>query len=181
MKYASLFGRTSTFCARLLCIGLVAASALIACGDDDEPSAAGNDAAGMGGGNAGTGADEGTSIDVDIGEFFVTPSEETAPEGTITSHVNTEGPDDIHELVVLKTDIEPDMLPLNADGDADEEADGVEAVGEVEDIEAGDSADLELELEAAKYVLICNIAQVEPDGTIEHHYEEGMYAAFTVE
>jgi hypothetical protein len=36
------------------------------------------------------------------------------------------------------------------------------------------------DLAPGKYVLICNIVQTEPDGSIEAHYKVGMRTAFTV-
>jgi hypothetical protein len=35
-------------------------------------------------------------------------------------------------------------------------------------------------MEAGRYLLICNITEVE-DGEIESHYKKGMVAVFTVE
>ena len=36
------------------------------------------------------------------------------------------------------------------------------------------------ELPAAEYVLVCNITEVEEDGTVESHLEKGMLTTFTV-
>ena len=41
------------------------------------------------------------------------------------------------------------------------------------EVEAGQSADLSVNLTKGNYVVICNIAE-------NHHYMQGMYAAFTV-
>jgi hypothetical protein len=51
-------------------------------------------------------------------------------------------------------------------------------LGEIEDIESGDSQTLTLDLDAGDYVLFCNIVE-EEDGEVESHFAEGMYATFT--
>jgi len=53
----------------------------------------------------------------------------------------------------------------------DEEGEGLEAVDEIEDIEAGTSPTLTVDLDAGSYVLICNITG---------HYDAGMHTALTV-
>jgi uncharacterized cupredoxin-like copper-binding protein len=151
----------------IMCLPLLALCFTMGCCSDDDSGSESN---------AST-----TTIDVKIGEFYVHATPASTPAGTVKFHITNEGPEDVHELVVLKTDIAPADLPLNADGDADEEADGVTAMGEVEDLAVDASEDLELDLAAGKYVLICNIAQAEPDAGMEHHYPLGMYAGFTVE
>jgi len=82
----------------------------------------------------------------------------------------------IHEFVVVKTELdEADPPPVEA-GSVDEEAAGMEAVDEIEDIEAGSSEELTVDLDSGNYVLFCNV--VEGD---QVHYQEGMYTSFTVE
>ena len=88
---------------------------------------------------------------------------------------------EIHEFVIIKTDLEPDALPTAADGSVDEAGAGIEVIDEIEDIPAGESADpLAVDLEAGSYVLICNIVD-EDVSPPESHYQEGMHTAFTVE
>ena len=144
----------------------ISASLFTACGSDD---------ADVGGGTPVT-----TTVNITLDEFSVIATPNSAPAGKVKFHVTNVG-EDVHELVVLKTNLPPGMIPLNAEGDADEDAAGVANIGEKEDIASGASADLELDLGAGKYVLICNLAMVEPDGSIEHHYAEGMYSGFTVQ
>jgi len=90
------------------------------------------------------------------------------------------GPDDIHEMVVLRTDLDPAALPVDKDGKADEEADGITSIGETGDVAVGETKEASFDLAPGKYVLICNIVQTEPDGSIEAHYKVGMRTAFTV-
>ena len=73
----------------------------------------------------------------------------------------------IHDLVVIKTDLAPNALPLDG-GKAKEDG----KVGGVANISAGVSRKLVLELPAGHYVLICNVPG---------HYQLGMRTALTVE
>lgn len=117
-----------------------------------------------------------TTVNVTLSEFEVAPEVTSAPAGSITFHVTNDGPDDIHEFVVFKTDLAADALPVAEDGSVDEEGEGVELKDEIEDIPVGDSQDVTITLDAGNYVLICNIVEAG-----EVHYEMGMRTAFTVE
>jgi uncharacterized cupredoxin-like copper-binding protein len=141
-----------------VCVLAFVLLALPACGDDD------------GGGS--TGASGGaTTVDVTLQEFAVIPGAASAPAGSITFNATNMGPEDDHELVVIRTDLAPDALPTQANGAVDEEGEGVEAIDEVEDIAGGSDAELTVNLDAGSYVVICNLPG---------HYRQGMHAAFTV-
>jgi uncharacterized cupredoxin-like copper-binding protein len=128
---------------------------------------------------AGCSGDE-TTIDVTVQEFAVVPAASSAPAGDVTFDVTNEGPDDVHEFVVFKTDLAPDALPTVEDGSVDEEGQGVELIDEIEDIAVGDTPTLTVSLDAGSYVFICNIVEEEGGETIAH-YQQGMRVAFTVE
>lgn len=130
--------------------------------------------------SAGCSGDEETTVDVTVQEFAVIPAESSAPAGDVTFDVTNEGPDDVHEFVVFKTDLAPDALPTAADGSVDEEGEGVELIDEIEDIAVGDTPTLTVTLDAGSYVFICNIVE-EEDGETIAHYQQGMRVAFTVE
>jgi len=100
--------------------------------------------------------------------------------GTVAFEVTNEGPNDPHELVVVKTDLGLAELPTNADGSFNEEGDGVEVIGEIEEFEPGATESMSWDLEAGGYVLLCNLVE-EEEGGIESHYDLGMKTAFTVE
>lgn len=153
----------------LFSVAAVAALALIAagCGDDDDDDGAGGD-----GGGAAT-------VDVLLSEFIVEPDPASAAAGDVTFAVTNEG-EEVHEFVIVKTDLAADALPTLEDGSFDEEGSGVEVVDEIEDIEAGGDGQVTANLEAGSYVLLCNLVE-EEDGEAESHYAEGMHVAFTVE
>jgi uncharacterized cupredoxin-like copper-binding protein len=123
---------------------------------------------------------EATTLDVTLQEFAVIPATDSAPAGSITFNVENTGPD-IHEFVVIKTDLAPDALPTDENG-AVTEGGGlfpfVEVIDEIEDIPVGESPSLTVDLEAGNYVLICNIWDEEEQ---EAHYAVGMRTVFTVE
>jgi uncharacterized cupredoxin-like copper-binding protein len=127
---------------------------------------------------AASGAAGGTMVDVTLQEFSVLPAEASAPAGTITFAVTNDGPDDVHEFVILRTDLEPGDLPTDEHGAVDESGEGIEVVDEIEDLPVGETQEVTVDLEAGSYVLICNIYDADED---EAHYAEGMRMAFTVE
>jgi uncharacterized cupredoxin-like copper-binding protein len=159
----------------LIATGVILAGVLLAaCGDDDEGGGEATEAARTTAAAAG----EGTEIDVTLQEFSVIPETDSAEAGEITFNVENIGPDDIHEFVVMKTDLEPDALPTLPDGSVDEEGEGPEVIDEIEDLPVGESQSVTVDLEAGNYALICNIYDETED---EAHYEQGMHTAFTVE
>lgn len=145
---------------------VLAAIALVlfaACGDDDDD-----------------GGDDGgaSTVGIELLEFSVLANPDSAGAGDVTFEIENAGPDDVHEFVVIKTDLDPAELPTGDDGSVDEEGEGMEVIGEVEDVEVGASESLTVNLEAGSYALICNIFDADEN---ESHYQEGMHTAFTVE
>lgn len=142
----------------------------------DSPSAgAGGEATSVAVPSAGAGGGA-TSVAVTLQEWAVLPESDSAPAGDVTFTVTNEGPEDIHEFVVLKTDLDPAELPVDADGVVSEAGEGIEVIDEVEDLPVGESQDLTVTLEAGSYVLLCNIWSEDES---EAHYTMGMRVAFT--
>lgn len=126
-------------------------------------------------------AGPGTStVNVTLQEFAVLPDVASVPAGSVTFVVNNVGPEDVHEMVVIKTDFGVLDLPVDGDGKVMEDGAGMSIIGEIEDIEIGATEQVSLDLDAGKYLLICNILQTEPDGSLESHYRMGMSTAFEV-
>lgn len=102
-------------------------------------------------------------------EFMVTVDPASTAAGSVTFNATNTGTI-IHNLRVIKTDLEPDALPLD-DFEVDE--DQVDVVARTSaDLDEGESADVTADLDAGSYVLICNVSS---------HYEQGMRAAFSVQ
>ncbi len=190
-------GGASRLLTLVLAMTAFGALALVAtaCGDgEDRP---GVEVVGGGSGSqTGTGTGTGTATGGEIGPGVV----ETKPAGAVEVKAelrewsigldpvkvsagkvyflaDNRGPDDPHELVIIKTDFEPDKLPV-VDGRVPE--DQVDLIGEIEAFAPKSKASGVFDLEPGKYAIICNIAEVE-DGEIESHYELGMRTSFTVE
>ena len=162
-------------------LGLLAALALAAaaCNSGASPSVSASATSSMAAASSAP-AEAATTVNVTVEEYKVTPETDSAPAGDVSFNVTNNGPDDVHEFVVVKTDLAPDALPTKDDGSFDEDGQGVEVLGEVEEIAVGSSEPLDLSLEAVSYVLLCNRVVTE-NGETESHYHEGMHAAFTVE
>ena len=151
---------------RMLAASALASLALVGCtATTASPSADGD------GGDA-------TAVAVTLQEWAVVPDAESAPAGDVVFTVTNDGPEDIHEFVVLRTDLDPADLPVDEDGVVSEEGEGIEVIDEIEDIAVGASEELTVTLEAGSYVLLCNIWS-EDEG--EAHYQMGMHSAFTVD
>ena len=112
----------------------------------------------------------GGGIGAALADYSITLDESTASAGDVTFDVTNEA-EQPHEFVVFKTDLAPDALPVDADGNVDEAGAGVELVDEIEDIGPGDTPSLTVNLDAANYVIICNIPG---------HYAQGMHTPFVV-
>ena len=117
------------------------------------------------------------TVDVSVHEFEVAPETSSASAGEVTFTVTNTGPDDVHEFVVVKTDLAPDALPTEANGAVDEAGAGIEPVDEIEDIAVGATESVTVNLEAGSYVLMCNIYD---QAEKESHYQQGMHTGFTV-
>jgi uncharacterized cupredoxin-like copper-binding protein len=122
--------------------------------------------------------DEGSTVDVTLQEFAVSTSESSVSAGDVTFQANNDGPDDTHEFVIIKTDLDPTELPTDETGAVDENGQGMEVVDEIEDIPVGETKSLTTNLDSGSYVLICNIYDEDEQ---ESHYQEGMRTGFTVE
>jgi uncharacterized cupredoxin-like copper-binding protein len=73
----------------------------------------------------------------------------------------------VHEFVVVKTNLAATGLPVQGDAVVE---DGLDRIGEQEDIAVGATPSLVLTLPAAHYVVFCNV---------EGHYAAGMRADLT--
>ena len=96
-------------------------------------------------------------------------SSNTLPAGTITFHITNSSAAELHEFVIIRTDLTAAQLPLDADGNVAE--DQLSSPGEKGDIAAGQGGDLALALPAGRYLFICN----QPG-----HFNAGMHTVFTV-
>jgi uncharacterized cupredoxin-like copper-binding protein len=121
----------------------------------------------------------GATVSVTLSEWQIVPDRKTAPTGMITVTAENKGAD-VHNLVLLETDLPADGLPVDAHGDVDLKASGVLVVSEIKDLAPGASGQLTIDdAGPGKYVFVCTVAT--SNGTsVGHPYAKGMFAAFSV-
>ena len=115
-----------------------------------------------------------TSVDVSLNDqpaFVVEPSIDSVSAGAVTFNVSNDGAIP-HNLRVIATDLAPDSLPTDDATFTADEAQLDVVASTTQDLLAGDTEELTVDLEAGNYVLICNFPT---------HYDVGMRVAFTVE
>lgn len=141
----------------------IAGLAAVGCGDDDSSTTASDTTttATTGGG--------GEALEIKMGDFYFDPKNATAKAGTVAISAPNVG-DVEHELVLAKTNDDPAKLPTASDGTVDEES--LDIPGEIAEVAAGKTGEGAFDLEAAKYVMFCNLPG---------HYAQGMYGSLTVE
>jgi hypothetical protein len=123
-------------------------------------------------------SDEDSTVTVTLSEWSVAADPESVQEGDVTFDAENDGEED-HELLVVRTDFGAEELPTEDNGSVDEGADGIDVVGETNEIESGDSDSRVFGLDAGNYVLLCNRVS-DVDGEDQSHYELGMRTAFEV-
>ena len=102
-------------------LGLLSALLLVACSSGSEsPAPAGSPPAG---GSPAAGA-----VAVTLQEWAVVPEPASTAAGDVTFQVSNTGPEDVHEFVVLKTDLDAGALPTDDTGAVVEEGEGIEVV-----------------------------------------------------
>ncbi len=115
-----------------------------------------------------------TELNADLTDFVVKGDTTVLKAGDVTITGNNKG-NETHELVLFKTDLEPDSLPVDEEGGVDEAGVGLTLVNEAEGIKPGKSKAFNATVTPGKYLLLCN--------TIENgkkHYMLGMYLPITV-
>jgi len=138
---------------------VVMAAFMVACGGDDDGAKA-------------------SKVDVALKEWTIAPSTASVKAGDITFTVSNNGTT-AHEMVIIKSDLAPDALPVDENGKVLE--DDLDAIDEVDAFAAGTTEELTVNLAAGKYILICNILENPPGQEAVSHYQNGMATAFTVE
>jgi uncharacterized cupredoxin-like copper-binding protein len=95
----------------------------------------------------------------------------SVPAGEVMFDLTNVG-DEVHELIVIKSDMDTAALPPSAvRGEVDEAAIG-EYIGGWEDVQPGAMASGTLTLAPGRYVLLCNLTD---------HYSRGMVSTLQVD
>jgi len=111
------------------------------------------------------------SVNVGQKEFSLSVSSRSVAAGSVTVTVDNKGAV-THELVVFRTALDENSLPLEAGGHKiDEEGAGITHLDpEAEDVATGSSKTITIDLPPGRYVFVCNI---------EDHYKQGMHTVVT--
>ncbi len=120
----------------------------------------------------------GGKVNVMLQEWRVVADTKKVSPGEVIITVQNRGKEK-HELVLLKTDVPYDKLPMAKDGGIDETGAGT-VITEVEDIEPKMIKTMTANLEPGNYVLLCNVVEVE-GGSLEEHYKMGMRVPLLVQ
>jgi uncharacterized cupredoxin-like copper-binding protein len=124
----------------------------------------------VGCGDSSSSGTTGDGVPVTLREYAVSVGETSVAAGDVKFRIDNEGKLE-HELVVFRTDLAPDALPMSGNR-VDESGAGITHLDpEAEGIHPDSVADLTVALTPGHYVLICNL----PD-----HYTAGMRASLDV-
>ena len=110
-------------------------------------------------------------VNVELTNFGFKFTPGTVKPGAVKFVVKNASPDTMHELLLVKTDLALDKLPLDGEKNIDEEARGLTEVGAVEDVDPGQGGEMAVTLQPGRYVYFCN----KPG-----HYLLGMRGEFNV-
>jgi uncharacterized cupredoxin-like copper-binding protein len=104
------------------------------------------------------------------GSQVLTVSPSSAKPGPVVFKVANASSDEVHEFLIVKTDLTPDKFPMTKDGtEVDEKK--LKGIHELGDLRPGKSGQLPLTLTAGHYVLFCNQ---------KGHFDGGMHAELNV-
>ncbi|HEX7058304.1 MAG TPA: plastocyanin/azurin family copper-binding protein [Solirubrobacterales bacterium] len=148
----------------------IAGVLLAGCGGGDDNTTTVTEPEGSAG--AAAGGSKSATVEIKMGDFFFDPKNAMAKSGQTTIEAPNDGSVE-HELVLFKTNANPAKLPTDASGSVDEEKLDQQAqeIGEVADVEAGETKSGTFKLTPGNYVMFCNLPG---------HYAQGMYGTVTV-
>lgn len=119
--------------------------------------------------SSGSEAAGGTPVGITLENFRIVPAVLAAPAGHLRFLVENASPT-THELVMVRSDLPPESLPLGPDGlSVDEEQ--VEVLDELGQVDTRATETLAMDLQPGRYVFFCNL---------EGHYLGGMHGALEV-
>jgi uncharacterized cupredoxin-like copper-binding protein len=110
------------------------------------------------------------SSDPGIASMHIAVDRDSVPAGKVTFRAVNKSKDQVHELVIVRTDSPQAQLPYDEKKQEVVEK-RVRHPGEIGDLKPGRSGTLTLNLKPGSYLLICN----QPG-----HYKAGMSAPFSV-
>jgi uncharacterized cupredoxin-like copper-binding protein len=111
-------------------------------------------------------------VNVSLTDYSLKFSPGTIKPGVVKLVVKNDATDAMHEMLLVKTDLTADRLPLTTDGSkVDESSAAFTKLGSVDDLDPGQTGDVMVTLQPGRYVYFCN----QPG-----HYKAGMRGELTV-
>lgn len=134
-----------------------------------QPQVAGSAAATVAASGAEAMDDPSAVVNVTIFDGSMKLDQSSVPAGPVTFQVFVKS-DKVHEINVLRTQLDAKSLPLATDGTVDEDSVGDKA-GELEDVPPDQPQGDTFDMTSGRYVIICNLAG---------HYANGEVATLVV-
>ncbi len=117
-------------------------------------------------------------VNVRMFEWTVDIDVESVSAGAVTFDARNIGAAP-HDLVVIRSDLAIDALPVIEDGAVDEASSQIEVVGKIDVFEPGFERTAVFDLEPGVYALVCNLVD-EIDTGLRSHYQLGMWIELRV-
>jgi hypothetical protein len=124
----------------------------------------------------GCGGDSDPDVEVSLTEWRIGVSPEVVRAGRVRLNAINEGSRP-HEVVVLKSDLSPDLLPMQDDRVILEQ---LNVVAKSDPLAASEKLEVSLDMSPGKYLLICSMRETPAEGLHLSHYQEGMAASLLV-
>jgi uncharacterized cupredoxin-like copper-binding protein len=124
----------------------------------------------------GCGGDSHPEVDVSLAEWSIAVSPVNVKAGrAMLSAVNNGSRS--HELVVLRSDLSPDLLPVQ---DGRVVLEQLNVTAKSDPFAAREKLEVSLDFSPGKHLLICSLTETPPGGLFLSHYQEGMAASLLV-
>ncbi len=115
------------------------------------------------------GLGHGMGGDMSLANMAIRLDRTEVPVGRVTFDITNDSADFVHEMVVMKLSSPDEILPYDSDaGEVNEDA--IASLGEVSELDPGQSGTLSVDLTPGQYLLFCNVPG---------HYTGGMWTVLT--
>jgi hypothetical protein len=120
--------------------------------------------------------DSARDVEVSLAEWTIGVSPEVMKAGRVRFTASNQGSRP-HEFVLLKSDLSPDLLPMQDGRVALEQ---LTVAAKSDPFAAREKLEVSIDVSPGKYLLICSLTESPSGGVLLSHYQEGMAASFLV-